>query len=500
MKTTYFFGALLLISLECSYTIHAQIKMGDRPLVIDPNAILEIESNQQGILLPRMTTEERDAAFTSELPTGLLIFNTETESFEVYLASKQLWEPIRTKFPEIKIQDQILQLDKNQPLDLTLFLDNTDHQKLSLNGTLLSLENGGSVDLSALFELVEPQQLLLENGILSLNDVSVNLNELFIGSQDNQKLYLEDAILKLERGGSVDLSSLFPIPLPQKIDRFVLSSNTLELSLTEDGEPPYQISLSNLNTDSQSLTLSNSLLSLSNGGSIDLSEFRDNEDQQQLIINVPNSNTLQLEITNGNEIRIESKGSLSFTKKDSNTLEIVTESSPFTTHKGITSNETQDWKNDDFVFGSTLLDNDPDTTEDNNRMFFDKSKAAFRVGIAQSDQWDLKNRGTYSVAMGRNTIASGFHSLAFGLSTFSDAWYSSAFGIGTAALSRAETVIGSYNSHYTPLGGTRDWDPQDRLFVIGNGSGSSTASRSDALVMQKNGDTATSGIWTGPGF
>jgi len=500
MKTTYFFGALLLISLEYSYTIHAQIKMGDRPLVIDPNAILEIESNQQGILLPRMTTEERDAAFTSELPTGLLIFNTETESFEVYLASKQLWEPIRTKFPEIKIQDQILQLDKNQPLDLTLFLDNTDHQKLSLNGTLLSLENGGSVDLSALFELVEPQQLLLENGILSLNDVSVNLNELFIGSQDNQKLYLEDAILKLERGGSVDLSSLFPIPLPQKIDRFVLSSNTLELSLTEDGEPPYQISLSNLNTDSQSLTLSNSLLSLSNGGSIDLSEFRDNEDQQQLIINVPNSNTLQLEITNGNEIRIESKGSLSFTKKDSNTLEIVTESSPFTTHKGITSNETQDWKNDDFVFGSTLLDNDPDTTEDNNRMFFDKSKAAFRVGIAESDQWDLKNRGTYSVAMGRNTIASGFHSLAFGLSTFSDAWYSSAFGIGTAALSRAETVIGSYNSHYTPLGGTRDWDPQDRLFVIGNGSGSSTASRSDALVMQKNGDTATSGIWTGPGF
>ena len=39
-----FFGALLLISLECSYTIHAQIKMGDRPLVIDTNAILEIDN------------------------------------------------------------------------------------------------------------------------------------------------------------------------------------------------------------------------------------------------------------------------------------------------------------------------------------------------------------------------------------------------------------------------------------------------------------------------
>ena len=118
-------------------------------------------------------------------------------------------------------------------------MDNTDHQKLSLNGTLLSLENGGSLDLNALFELIEPQQWLLNEGILSLNGAgSVNLNELFVVSQDNQTLSLEDTMLKLERGGHVDLSSLFPIPIPQKIDRFILSSNTLELSLTEDGEPP----------------------------------------------------------------------------------------------------------------------------------------------------------------------------------------------------------------------------------------------------------------------
>ena len=102
-------------------------------------------------------------------------------------------------------------------------------------------------------------------------------------------------------------------------------------------------------------------------------------------------------------------------------------------------------------------------------MFFDKSKAAFRAGIAQSDQWDEDQLGTYSIAMGRNTIASGFHATAFGLSTVSEAWYATSMGVGTAAQSRAETVIGSYNSLYTPMGSTNRWEPLDRLFVIGMG-------------------------------
>ena len=80
--------------------------------------------------------------------------------------------------------------------------------------------------------------------------------------------------------------------------------------------------------------------------------------------------------------------------------------SPFQNLQNITSNRQQNWALDDFVFSSTKLDNDSSTTDDNKRIFFDKSKAAFRVGMAQSDQWDEKKRGTFSVAMGRNTIAS----------------------------------------------------------------------------------------------
>lgn len=42
--------------------------MGDRPLEIHPQAIFEIESTNQGVLLPRMTAEDRDQAFTTDIP------------------------------------------------------------------------------------------------------------------------------------------------------------------------------------------------------------------------------------------------------------------------------------------------------------------------------------------------------------------------------------------------------------------------------------------------
>jgi hypothetical protein len=190
---------------------------------------------------------------------------------------------------------------------------------------------------------------------------------------------------------------------------------------------------------------------LSRGGSVNLSAFLDDQDQQNLIISAPNSNTLELKISNENKIYIETNDLLAFSKKNSTTLSLTSKAAAFNTLNGITSNQSQNWGQDDFVFGSPQLDNDTSVTTDNKRMFFDKSKAAFRAGIAQSDQWDENQLGTYSVAMGRNTIASGFHATAFGLSTISEAWHSTSMGVGTAAQSRAETVIGSYNSLYTLL-------------------------------------------------
>jgi hypothetical protein len=73
--------------------------------------------------------------------------------------------------------------------------------------------------------------------------------------------------------------------------------------------------------------------------------------------------------------------------------------------------------------------------------------------------------------MGDGTIASGRASTAM--------------GSYATAPSSDETVIGRYNTDYTPTS-TNSWSAKDRLFVVGNGT--ENASRSNALTILKNGN------------
>ncbi len=158
------------------------------------------------------------------------------------------------------------------------------------------------------------------------------------------------------------------------------------------------------------------------------------------------------------------------------------------------------------------------------RMMWDPSNAAFRVGRVLGTQWDTI--GDYSFAAGDNTIATGTHSMAVGDSTTASGNWSAAIGElntasgnnstamgysttasntlstamghtteasgyvsiamghGTKAETEKETVIGSYNTSTggTPIG----WVWTDRLFTIGNGL--SDLTRSDAMVVLKNGN------------
>lgn len=185
---------------------------------------------------------------------------------------------------------------------------------------------------------------------------------------------------------------------------------------------------------------------------------------------------------------------------------------------------------------------DPPVSGPGTRMMWYPDKAAFRAGRVNSTQWDKASIGNYSfaaglsttasgaqsVALGDNNIASGDFSVALGYRTdatgfastsfghyteatggYSTAWgsytsatgeYTTAWGLGsnasgyyttawgqnTSAPSLLETAFGRYNTTYTPAGGTFNWNNADRLFVIGNGTG--TSSRSDAFVLMKSGD------------
>ncbi len=162
------------------------------------------------------------------------------------------------------------------------------------------------------------------------------------------------------------------------------------------------------------------------------------------------------------------------------------------------------------------------------RMMWYPDKAAFRAGYVSATNWDNVSIGNYSIAlgndnvaygsasiamgantgaignfsiaMGSSTVASGTSSIAMGHSTQASAnyatamgynsiasgWYSTAMGENTIAKSGFETVLGRWNSDYTPSS-TSGWIGSDRLFTIGNGT--STSTRSDAIVILKNGNT-----------
>lgn len=180
----------------------------------------------------------------------------------------------------------------------------------------------------------------------------------------------------------------------------------------------------------------------------------------------------------------------------------------------------------DFVFGSTQLNDNGNSAHD-TRMFFDKSKGAFRAGKTAGNQWNEGNLGSYSTAFGLNNKALGDNSFAIGEKSESTGALSFAAGkkayargelsvamgsnveatssgsvavgyranasnIGSVALgyeisspSPFEMTVGMFAEGYTP-GDSIFPDPNNRLFTIGNGTFST---RSNALTILKSGNT-----------
>ena len=118
------------------------------------------------------------------------------------------------------------------------------------------------------------------------------------------------------------------------------------------------------------------------------------------------------------------------------------------------------WKTDDgfdYVFGSSSLDDlDLPDGDGDSRFQFDKSKSAFRAGRVTSDEWDNSKRGFYSVAMGKDTEASGQASTVSGgtgnLATGSRSTVSG--GGDCQALADDATVGGGFEAKAHSLGST----------------------------------------------
>jgi hypothetical protein len=80
---------------------------------------------------------------------------------------------------------------------------------------------------------------------------------------------------------------------------------------------------------------------------------------------------------------------------------------------------------------------------DGSRFFWDKSKSALRAGRdTDGTIWQPDSIGLYSVAMGRDTRASGEYSTALGYGAIASGSYSTAMGRGTSASADNATAMG----------------------------------------------------------
>ena len=133
---------IIIIVLFLTTILHAQ----------DPSAIVEYESTEKGILIPRMSTTDRVAI---NLPANsLLVYDTTSASFWYWKDTAWIEiasSDVNTDDQNLSLTGAMLSIEDGTGVDLSGI--NTDTQTLSLNGDTLGISNGNSVMLSALFSL-----------------------------------------------------------------------------------------------------------------------------------------------------------------------------------------------------------------------------------------------------------------------------------------------------------------------------------------------------------
>lgn len=169
----------------------------------------------------------------------------------------------------------------------------------------------------------------------------------------------------------------------------------------------------------------------------------------------------------------------------------------FMTTSGVTSNMPGNVNTDDFVFGSTSLDDSGAVTND-SRFIFDKSKGAFRAGKVDGTQWDEANRGLRSFAIGTNSVASGTNSIAGGNMSTASGLDAVAFGSSNMASGSRSISIGNTN---TSMGngsvalGTQNMSNGTNSFAIGY---SNVASSNMSIALGNNSTSSgTASLTTG---
>lgn len=207
------------------------------------SAILEVESSNKGVLIPRLTQTQIATAFNSSTPppaNGLLLYNETIKAFQYWDVTTSSWITIAS-MPNGNNQGELL-IWSGSAWELGTDDTGTDDQSLNFDGENLTIEDGNSVDLS------------------SLSDGT---------GTDDQSLNFDGVNLAIEDGNSVNLSSLVddadPDPTNELNSSLVLNGTNLEIT---DGGGTISTDLSPLINDGDWITNTAGTMSNLNGTNV----------------------------------------------------------------------------------------------------------------------------------------------------------------------------------------------------------------------------------------
>ncbi len=247
-----------------SIMLSAQNNVGIGTATPNPQAILEVESTEKGILISRLTTTARTAlgAALTGIEDGMLVYDKDLTNFFFWDGPNLQWVQVGTGTG-----------------------DNWGSQAVQTTGTNISGDGTPANPLIVTESDADPNneiELPTGGGNGQVLTTDGNGNYSWANDNpgtDNQGLSLSGNTLSISNGNSVTL-------VDNVVDGDADPNNEIELPaggangqvLTTDGSGNYSWENDNPGTDNQELSMSGDILSLSNGNTtIDLGPIRDHD-------------------------------------------------------------------------------------------------------------------------------------------------------------------------------------------------------------------------------
>ena len=162
---------LIILIAGLAGQANAQLKLGNNPNTINASALLELESSNQGLLLPRLS-EQQMLNITSPAP-GLLIYNTDSGCAYVY--NNSTW----TNLCEVNLVNFMQFITTSPGMDsiIQIIADNASNQPLVDSIFHSVLVNAGSLTAaSGLVTVTNGTKSTLRNVTIDVNkDTLVNV-------------------------------------------------------------------------------------------------------------------------------------------------------------------------------------------------------------------------------------------------------------------------------------------------------------------------------------